>query len=229
MRPVQLTPAHVLASAAVPLLFPAVVVDDELYCDGGLRQMVPLSPALHLGARRLLVVSSVATSPPVDEPAAREERVTSSSPLYLVGKALHALFTDGVAADLDRVLQIDQILEAGRRRYGDGFVAELNEELAIMQRPALEPVEVLRLEPSCDVGALAAAHVVEPAFTRRLRGVAGWALHWIADGEPARAGDVLSYLLFDGEFARKLIDLGRADARARHHELVRFFSDPVSS
>lgn len=225
MAAVQLAPDHALASAAVPLLFPAVAIDGDLYCDGGLRQMVPLSPALHFGTRRLLAVSSVAPAPASpDASAARAHLAASSSPLYLAGKALHALFTDGIVGDLDRVTQLDRVLEAGRRRFGATFLDELNAELAEMEAPPLHPVQLLHLAPSCDVGALAAAHVTDPGFTRRIHGAAARALRWIADGDPTRAGDLLSYLLFDGGFADRLMDLGRCDARARHDELVRFFA-----
>ncbi len=221
MQAVQLTARHVLASAAVPLLFPAVAIDGELYCDGGLRQMVPLSPALHFGVSRLLVVSAAPPPSLASEGPAR--RAFASSPLYLAGKALQALFTDGIASDLDRVTQLDRVLAAGERRFGAGFVEQLGQELEAMGAPALHRVSSMHVAPSRDLGELAAAHVRDPSFTRRLHGAAARILCWIADGEPARAGDLLSYLLFDGGFADTLIQLGRADARARHDELVAFF------
>lgn len=111
MTPVELTPSHVLASASMPALFPAVDIDRELYCDGGLRRMVPLSPALHLGARRVLMVSAVARVD--DATVAAVRRAAVSSPLYLAGKALDALFSDGVESDLDRLLHINRLLEWG--------------------------------------------------------------------------------------------------------------------
>ncbi len=225
MAAVRLEPVHARASAAVPLMFAAVPIDGELYCDGGLRQMVPLSPAIHLGGRRLLVVSCAAHGQANPTPVA-DLRPWASSPLYLAGKAMHALFTDGIVGDLDRLEHLDRVLEAGRRRFGDGFATALGEELTAMGHPPVFPVEVLHIEPSCDLGTLAAAHVGERDFTRRVHGAAARVLRWIADGEPARAGDLLSYLLFDGGFASTLIALGRADARARHRELVAFFAMP---
>lgn len=225
MKPVRLTAAHALASAAVPLMFPAVTVDGDLYCDGGLRQMVPLSPAMHLGVQRLLLISSVASLPAhPDATLAQAHRASAASPLYLAGKALHALFSDGVDGDLDRMVQLDRVLEAGRRRFGAGFVEALNQELHDMGRPPLHPVELVHVQPSRDIGALAAEHVTDGAFARRVRGAAARVLRMVADGDAARAGDLLSYLLFDGGFAATLIELGRNDARARHRELVDFFS-----
>ncbi|MBK9029838.1 MAG: patatin-like phospholipase family protein [Myxococcales bacterium] len=222
MVPATLTVRHALASAAIPLLFPAVTLDGDLYCDGGLRQMVPLSPAINLGARRVLLVNpGSGERPGPAEAAARRE--AASSPLYLAGKALNALFVDGLDSDLDRLTRINQLLEAGTRRYGPGFVDDLGAELTAMGVPPMTPVEVVHLEPSRDVGAMAAELVGTSRFAAG-RGAAGVALRWLADGDPHRVGDLLSYLLFDGAFARALIELGQADARARHAELVALFA-----
>ncbi|HVV87812.1 MAG TPA: patatin-like phospholipase family protein [Kofleriaceae bacterium] len=214
----RIGPRHVLASAAVPLLFPAVTIDGELYCDGGLRHLVPLSPALHLGARRVLMVSATsAAAAGAQVESAR--RSAAGSPLYLAGKALDALFTDGVDSDLDRMLHVNALLEAGRRRFGPSFAAQLDGELAAMGVPPVRPIEVVHLRPSCDLGALAAEYVASAAAARRMRGGVARAFRRLIDRDPVRAGGVLAYLLFDGGFAGELIALGRADARARHAEL----------
>lgn len=214
------TELHVLASASIPLLFPPVVIDGDAYCDGGLRQMVPLSPALHLGASRLLVVNPL---PAAARACAEDGDAPITSPLYLAGKALNALFADRVGADLARLNHTSAILRAGRRRYGPSFEREINLELARDGGAELRVVDALCIEPSRDLGVLAAEHVTSHAFASRASG-AGRLLRCIADGEPRRAGDLLAYLLFDGAFTATLIDMGRADARARHEELCALFS-----
>ncbi len=214
---------HAMASAAIPLLFPPVALDGELYCDGGLRQMVPLSPSLHLGARRLLVVNPLA-SPELGDAQARRE--ASTSPLYLAGKALNALFLDRTEVDVARVEQLSAVLRAGRRRFGPRFDAELNDELARAGANAVHEVRTLRIGPSRDLGKLAADVVTSAAFARRERGLVGHAMRCLAQAGPTRAGDLLSYMLFDGEFARELIALGRHDASARHDELCDLLSTP---
>ena len=215
----ELTVQHVLASAAIPLLFPAVSIDGEAYCDGGLRQMVPLSPAVHLGANRLLVINPL---PAVRDAAARAALV--SSPLYLAGKALNALFADRVEVDLAQLRRTTAILRAGRRRFGASFDREINAELAAEGGAELHAIDALTIEPSEDLGRLAAEYVAGPKFARRARGPAGHVLRCIAGGDPERMGDLLAYLLFDGGFTSDLIALGREDARRAHDKLVTLFA-----
>ena len=215
-----LTAAHVLASAAIPLLFPTVAIDGDRYCDGGLRQMVPLSPAVHLGATRLLVVNPVPAAP-ATRPAGPSP---VGSPLYLAGKAFNALFADRVDADLARLTRTTELLRAGARRFGPTFEREINLELTAAGCGELHAIDAVCIEPSQDLGALAASHVASRAFAARAPGIAGILMRCIADGDPGRVGDLLAYLLFDGEFTAALIDLGRADARARHDELCGLFA-----
>lgn len=214
--PTTVTLAHAMASASIPLVFPPVVIDGELYCDGGLRQMVPLSPSLHLGARRLLVINPVAKQ---DQGGAQARVEASTSPLYLAGKALNALFLDRTEVDVARVDQLSAVLRAGRRRFGASFDAELNDELRATGENPIHEVATLRLGPSRDLGALATDVVTSDEFGKRERGLVATVMRWLAQAGPTRTGDLLSYLLFDGAFASELIALGRSDARARHAEL----------
>jgi NTE family protein len=213
---------HVLASAAIPLLFPAVEIDGEFYCDGGLRQNVPLSPARRLGADSLIVVNPRyirEDSPPAGLAAAREAQYPD--PLFVVGKAMNALLLDRIENDIERLERLNAVLAAGTRRYGEGFAAAINEELASAGLGALRPLDVVYVRASQDIGVLAADYVRSPEFSRRVHGLTGRALRRVAEGESE--ADLLSYVLFDGEFAGRLIEIGRADARNKHAELVTFF------
>ena len=215
-RPTTITVEHAMASASIPLVFPPVWIDGELYCDGGLRQMVPLSPSLHLGARRLLVINPVAKTD-IDDSQARVE--ASTSPLYLAGKALNALFLDRTEVDVARVDQLSAVLRAGRRRFGPRFDADIDDELRAMGENPIHEVETLRIGPSRDLGKLACDVLTSPEFAKRERGFVGTVMRWLAQAGATRTGDLLSYLLFDGAFASELIALGRSDARAHHAEL----------
>jgi NTE family protein len=223
VREVDLSAEHAKASAAIPILLPAVPVDGELYCDGGIHQMVPLAPALRLGATRILVVSPRTLGPEVPgEELARERAL--ASPAYLLGKTLDALLVDRIDGDLRELDTINAVIRAGTRRFGPTFAGELNQELATDGRHPLLPRSVAVVRPGRDLGALAADYVRSPDFARR-GGAAGRVLRRLADAEGSRETDLISYLLFDGHFADILIAQGRADARARHEELCALVAD----
>jgi NTE family protein len=222
-RAATIAPDHVLASAAIPVLFPAVPVDGAFYCDGGLRQNTPLSPALRLGADRVLVVSLRHMPTPVEEAAhqAEHERHYPSA-WFLFGKALNALLLDHTDYDLERLRRMNAIVDGGIRAFGDRFLDELNATLVPLRGQGVRLVRDLLLRPSEDIGEIAGAHARSPRLAEK-RGLSGRAIRYLA-GE-SRESDLLSYLLFDGEYAADLIDLGFRDARARADELAAFFSD----
>jgi NTE family protein len=214
---------HVLASAAVPLLFPAVEIDGQFYCDGGLRQNVPLSPARRLGADGLIVVNPRYIRDDSPPPALAEAREREyPDPLFVFGKAMNALLLDRIENDIDRLQRLNAVLAAGTKRYGAGFADAINDELAKAGVGALRPLDVVYVRASRDIGALAAEYVLSAEFAKRTRGLMARAMRRIAEGESE--ADLLSYVLFDGEFCGRLIEMGREDARARHEELVRFFA-----
>jgi NTE family protein len=216
--PAVMRAEHALASAAIPFVFPAVRIDGDFYVDGGLRQNVPLAPALRLGAEGLIVVNPrhVHSQPPVAIEVERERKLPGA--FFLLGKALNALLLDHIENDVMQMERINRILEAGVRAYGPDFVDRINGELGVPScGPRMRPVRTVFVSASEDIGRIAAEYVRTPTFAKRVGGVAGRVMRRIADG--SREADLLSYLLFDGEFAGRLIELGRADARARHDEL----------
>lgn len=220
--PTTLVPAHALASAAIPFLFPAVRIRGALYCDGSLRQHVPLSPARRLGARALVVINPrAALGGHPDEDRAREEAFPG--PVFLLGKVLNALSLDRVDGDVERLELVNRLLEAGTRRFGRGFVSKLNEELVAMGGAPAQPIPLLHLQSSEDIGRLGAEYLRSRAFRDRRPGLAARSLGRLAANEAAKEADMASYLLFDGAFARDLIELGRRDARAQHDRIVAFF------
>ena len=220
-RAARIGPRHVLASAAIPMLFPAVKIGHEFFTDGGLRQNTPMSPAIRLGADRLLLVSLRHVAP--ETKAIEKERVEAyPKPLFLAGKALNALMLDHTEYDLQRMQRINLILDAGRASFGDQFETMMNRELVHMRGAPLRRIQAVHIRPSEDIGALAADFVakgrmkVNGVIARRL-------IHRLADGEARHESDLLSYLLFDGGFAEELIELGRTDAAKKVDELVSLF------
>jgi NTE family protein len=222
-RPCHIGASHVLASAAVPLLFPAVEIDGEHYCDGGLRQNVPLSPARRLGADGLIVINPRYIRDDAPTPSLADARERGyPDPIFIFGKAMNALLLDRIENDIRRLEKLNAVLAAGERRYGPEFGATLNEELGRGGESALRPLDVVYIRASEDIGVLAADFVRSPEFARRVPGLIGRGLRRIGEGE--NEADLLSYVLFDGAFAGRLIEIGMADARARHDELATFFA-----
>ena len=221
-RAAHITAQHALASAAIPILFRAVKLDGDWHCDGGLRQNVPLSPARRLGAGRVLVINPrYIGAAPLDDLGAED---LFPGPFFVLGKTLNALLLDRIDTDLARLETINRILDAGTRAYGAGFVGSLNRELGFPEGQGMRPMQALLVRASQDIGRMAAEFVRSPAFTDG--GLAGRVIRRIAEPDSRNEADLLSYLLFDGAFAGQLIELGRADARARHEELCAFFADP---
>jgi len=222
-KPVRLRPAHILASAAVPMLFPAVRIDGRHYCDGGLRQNIPLSPARRLGATHILVINPKFhrnQGAVTVEEAKREDAFPS--PLFLLGKTLNALLLDRLDNDLDRLGKINAIIEAGERRYGPGFAETISEELGYPPGRGLRSLETVLISASENISRLCAEHVRQPSF--EVPGMLGRVMKRLAEDTESRESDLLSYVLFDGDFARGLIELGRSDARKHHEALCKLFA-----
>jgi NTE family protein len=224
MVPATIAPAHAMASAAIPFLFPGVRVNGDIYCDGSLRQHVPLSPARLLGADALVVVNPRSTQPRAPGPIADDNQHAFPGPLFLLGKTLNALTLDRVDGDIAQLERMNHVLAAGTRRWGPKFAAELNRALAEDGQGSLRPISLLHLHASEDIGRMAAAFVRSRKFHSRRRGMLERTFARLAEGESKTEADLLSYLLFDGRFARELIDLGWRDAERRHDEIVGFFA-----
>ncbi|QRK13891.1 patatin-like phospholipase family protein [Archangium violaceum] len=227
----RIGPTHALASAAIPVVFPAVRLRGQLHVDGGLRLNVPLSPALRLGAQRVIVVSlrheAVRARKPEPARSSSEqerEQALATAP-FLAGKMLNTLMMDRTDQDLGRLRRLNAILEAGTLAYGPGFAQTLSGVLEPHRSQPLRYVRELLVRPSRDIGALAAEYVRTPEFRRRSSGLAHKAILRLVDRDASHEADLASYLLFDGGFADILIELGRQDARALRSEWLRFWSD----
>lgn len=227
--PVRIGPKHALASAALPVVFPSVRVGGHLYVDGGLRHNLPLSPALRLGAERVIIVPLRHQASPGEVRAraalAQRDTQVGSAP-FLVGKTLNALLLDSTDHDLDRLDRLNTMIEAGTSAYGPGFVQTMNAALLPLRQQPVRYVRRIVIRPSSDIGALAAEYIRSAEFKKRVKGrLVGNVIGRLAEREGGSENDLVSYLLFDGGFADQLIQMGFADARAQHDEWLRFFSD----
>lgn len=185
---------HLMASAAIPLLFPPVAMNGEHFSDGAMRQATPLAPAIHLGADRILVIG-------VRHPA-RTQAVGGSAPNMAdqFGFMLDSLFMEGLQADLERLNRINELL--------------------VHLRPGPAPlgmrhIETLLVQPERDPSAAAIAHrMAMPGSLRALLRILG--------ARGARGGKLLSYLMFESPYTRQLIEAGQRDADRRRAEIGAF-------
>lgn len=223
-----ITPDHVLASAAIPLLFPTRRVGDHYYCDGGLRFNTPIAPAIRAGAERLVVVSvrhmRTAGEINAEEEADHGER-RDLGPLFLIGKLLNALLLDPVAYDLQMMDRLNQMMEV----LEEALPAEELERVQkvwIKHRGApYRRLDTLVFTPSRDLGRAAGEYIRTRLDTSQVETIARYLIDRAASETPQSEADWASYLLFEGGFARELIDIGRADAQAKADEIRRFFAD----
>ncbi|MGH7898512.1 MAG: patatin-like phospholipase family protein [Candidatus Binatia bacterium] len=218
----RLGPEHALASAAIPLIFSAIRIGTEFYCDGSLRLNTPLAPALRLGAERVLVIGLHYQRPPGEPPPAVPEAGVGS-PAFLAGKVLNALLLDRIDYDADRLRLFNAILEQGRRAYGEGFLERINEPIIRQRGTAYRIVRDLFLRPSRDLGVIAAECLEHRRDIAKPRSWLPRIFLRLASRNTGRAADFLSYLYFDGCYSGHLIDLGIADAHAQREKLVEFF------
>ena len=194
---------QVMASASIPIFFPPVQVGGSWYGDGGVRLTAPMSPALHLGADRVLVIG-------IRHPRTAEETLEINAaaqrddlPLsQILGVLMNAVFLDSLEPDIERVERVTEMLDR-------------------IQRPAdshLRPVHILLLQPSQDLASLAADQVMR--FPRTLR----FLLKGLGVSQNGGA-DLLSYLAFEQQYIERLVTLGYEDTRARFDEIREFVGD----
>lgn len=191
---------HLLASSAIPFFFPAVHIHREYFGDGSMRQIAPISPALHLGATRVLVISTVAHGA---EPH-RGQIEDYPTLAQVAGHTLDSIFLDSLEVDLERLQRINQTLK---------FVPDV-----ALQHTNLRHVDVLVISPSQAVERIAERHIHGLPWTIRLL------MSLVGVVRRGGGANLLSYLLSEKKFCGALIDLGYHDAMARKDEIIAFLN-----
>ena len=223
--PTTITAAHTLASAAIPILFPAVRIDDSLYVDGSLRQNTPIRPAMRLGANRLLVIGlRHEDARRVAEDRARERaKDISPNAMFVAGKLLDGLMLDKLEADISRIRRMNQLIEAGEQMFGPDFGAQIGAAISGRKGRPYVPVEIVLVRPSQNLGEIAHTIIRKHGLSRYSGVMARW-LRRSAHGDEMPEDDLASYVLFDPDYLKTLMHLGYHDAQARHADIAALFS-----
>lgn len=198
--PVEIGVEHLMASSSIPFIFPAVKLNREFFGDGSMRQMAPISPALHLGADKVLIIG--VRKPVTSEP----KRIsTSSYPPFaqIAGHALNSIFVDSLDVDLERLLRINETLKL--------IPPEAFKENNI----TLRPVEAMMIAPSEGINVIAQKYAYTLPWIMR-------SLYRAIGAMGPNGSTLLSYVLFEVPFCRHLIELGYNDTLRQKDELLKF-------
>jgi NTE family protein len=196
---------HVMASASIPILFKPVKIENAFYGDGSVRLRAPLSPAIHLGAEKILTIGIRYERENLEALVKHEtSEMKSVSLIEIAGVMMNGAFMDGMESDVERLKRINRTVSMIPADAWAGAEKPLRE------------VPILVIKPSKDLGKMATEQFGKfPFFIRHLlRGIGA---------SPKKGSDLLSYLAFDSSYTKQLLELGREDALSRRYEIAEFF------
>jgi NTE family protein len=225
-----ISPKHILASAAIPLIFPIIRVKRQFYGDGSLRQNTPMSPAIHLGGDRLLVVSMHMEQQNRPIPVLAPEDVEQEPKVAdILGKLLNTIFLDKLDYDLSQMKRINYLIRDMERVFGDDAVARINQMRRDLRVPGkeinpLRKVQPFVIRPNADIGVIAYDHFTQLLAKRHTLTPLQRFFARMVEGSPEGHNDFISYLMFEKDYLCTLVDMGYEDTRREHEHLVRFLS-----
>lgn len=195
---------HLLASSAIPMVFPAIQLNREYFGDGSMRQLSPISPALHLGANKIVVIGVDRIHPVTEFKQAKKPLTDYPSIADITGHILDSAFTDSLESDLERLMRINKTINLIPPMIRDNY--ELN----------LQPIETLVISPSQEISDIAAKYFYALPKTVRF-------FFNLIGASDATSNATLSYLLFEAPYTQALIQLGYNDALDQYDAIKQFF------
>lgn len=232
-----LTDAHARASAAIPIVFPNINVNGTYYADGGLRLNTPLSPAIQLGADRILVIGlhpvkmrSLSEIHPLSDFIDPEPTNTPPSLGQVIGVVLNSLFLDRIDYDLEQLARINRIIHWGELTYGKDFLDQINGALlknnirGDIANRGLKKLNILSIFPSESISKVFVECCQDPKILKKYLGSFEKFILRILDVDLENGQNFLSYLMFIPEYIEAIFQMGCDDASKHHDELIGFFS-----
>lgn len=220
-------PIHAKASAAIPIIFPTVLIGGIAYTDGGLRLNTPMSPAIQLGADSIFMVGlhHRASGEKVPSHGIRGQQPSLGQ---VLGRVMNSIFLDRTQYDMEQLERINRVIDWGEMLYGKKFLNDLNRMIVkkkirgdIANR-GLKRLNVFRIRPSEDIGELF-SHIFQRQRDKHFTLFEKFMLR-LLDIDPTGGIDFLSYIGFLPEYLSKLLELGFEDARSHRHEIVEFLA-----
>lgn len=210
---------HVIASAALPVLFPPVPIHGIFYNDGGLRLKTPLAPAVSLGANRVLIIGTRYTPPLMkasDQEVSQEAYVHIPNLANILGKFFNAIFLDRLDTDREQLSRINRILEACKQNTSPEVFQKICAE------SQTQPIETLTITPSMDISSFVDQTMRQSYKKLKSMGIMERAILRLLEIDEDHGSDLLSYFLFEKSYIKKLVGLGFEDARKKHDKLLEF-------
>ena len=219
---------HAMASSAIPIIFPSIHVGDNYYTDGGLRLFTPMSPAIQLGAERLIIVGLRRRAMHQETKAHPIQIKNKKQPTISdqMGRLLNGIFLDRIDFDLQQLKRINMVIEASEKVFGKDYLEKINKQMVkdghkgdIASR-GLKKIRAIEIQPSEFISKLfidwfqkAEKGAVQFSSLEKL-------LVRLLDIEPSAGKDLLSYLTFAPSYLRLLFDLGFEDAKSQRQEII---------
>ena len=224
--PIQ--PVHAAASAAIPVIFPSVMIDDMAYTDGGLRLNTPLSPAIHLGADSILVIGLNHRAKPGEKIPMQGVKGEAPALGQVLGRVMNAIFLDKIQNDMEQLDRINHIIDWCEEVYGKDFIKKMGKFLSKKKNVGsfgergLKKLRVFRIRPSQDIGDIFSQCFREEG-SEHFTSFEKFLIRFL-DADSKGGIDMLSYISFLPSYLKRLLELGFEDAKSHHDEIEEFMS-----